>query len=208
LTLNKTHWMIAILIVVAAAGRFWLIAGASARDWHVGSSSELVRVRGQVQEWMAAWDSRQTRVSDFTVDPSAMRGLPSALAQTWVSIADPGVTQISLQRLDPEAVVLVRAGPDGQPGVAGIDDNGNGIVDDTSELGATGSDDICRAERAEESVSEPGQQTLILQRGAYIPATDVQAARGNHPSRAIVVGKSIDGQPWSFMVEGNSEFGE
>jgi hypothetical protein len=32
-------------------------------------------------------------------------------------------------------------GPDGRPGVAGVDDDGNGVTDDMSELGAPGSDD-------------------------------------------------------------------
>jgi type II secretory pathway pseudopilin PulG len=33
-------------------------------------------------------------------------------------------------------------GPDGRPGFAGVDDNGNGVVDDTGEMGFAGSDDI------------------------------------------------------------------
>lgn len=37
---------------------------------------------------------------------------------------------------------LQGVGPDGQPGQAGIDDNGNGIVDDVAELGWPGTDDL------------------------------------------------------------------
>lgn len=48
---------------------------------------------------------------------------------------------IQVSRWDPQAVVYVSAGSDAQPGVAGVDDEGNGVVDDPAELGATGSDD-------------------------------------------------------------------
>ncbi len=43
-------------------------------------------------------------------------------------------------RIYPFAVMDV--GPDGKPGQADVDDDGNGIVDDRSELGWTGSDDV------------------------------------------------------------------
>jgi hypothetical protein len=42
---------------------------------------------------------------------------------------------------DKDASVYVTVGRDRRPGVAGVDDDGNGIDDDRSELGATGSDD-------------------------------------------------------------------
>ena len=52
-----------------------------------------------------------------------------------------GFPVIQVSRWDPQAVVYVSAGNDAQPGVAGVDDEGNGVVDDRAELGATGSDD-------------------------------------------------------------------
>ena len=42
-------------------------------------------------------------------------------------------------------------GPDGQAGRAGVDDDGNGVVDDNSELGWPGSDDIPRVDRSGQS---------------------------------------------------------
>ncbi len=33
-------------------------------------------------------------------------------------------------------------GPDGKPGIAGVDDDNNGVIDDTGELGTAGSDDF------------------------------------------------------------------
>ncbi len=42
-------------------------------------------------------------------------------------------------------VVTGELGPDGKPGIAGVDDDGNGKIDDQSEIGAAGSDDPWRA---------------------------------------------------------------
>jgi len=42
---------------------------------------------------------------------------------------------------DPSALVYVTVGSDGKPGAAGVDDDGNAVVDDRGEMGATGTDD-------------------------------------------------------------------
>ena len=47
-----------------------------------------------------------------------------------------------VSRWDALTPVFLKPGPDGQPGAAQVDDDGNGVVDDASELGATGTDDV------------------------------------------------------------------
>jgi hypothetical protein len=69
---------------------------------------------------------------------------------------------------DPDMVVAIRPGPDQQPGVAGADDNRNGVIDDRWELGATHSDDQCVVILASQLESIPADQILILQRGANV----------------------------------------
>jgi len=68
-------------------------------------------------QWLAAWD-----VSEHDTQPLDFRHLTIGV---W----------------DPDALVYVTGGPDNQPGLAGIDDDQNGIIDDLSELGTTLSDD-------------------------------------------------------------------
>jgi hypothetical protein len=60
------------------------------------------------------------------------------------------ILAFDVQVLDPGAPIFVGVGVDGEPGTAGVDDNGNGIVDhqpdepiekDRGEFGAIGSDD-------------------------------------------------------------------
>ncbi len=51
-------------------------------------------------------------------------------------------SQLQLSVWDELAIVYVSVGSDNQPGVATVDDDGNGGIDNFSELGATGSDDM------------------------------------------------------------------
>lgn len=114
------------------------------------------------------------------------------------SLLDHHVTRIEFQRFDPQAVVLIRPGPDRQPGAAGVDDDRNGIIDDRSELGATHSDDVCSVERG----NDHDKDALVLQYGAFVPAS---SDRGDDPSgqrrRAIVFGEFPDQDRWSFLVQ-------
>ncbi len=55
---------------------------------------------------------------------------------------DDGPVELHISVWDPEAIVFITAGNDRMPGVAAVDDDGNAAVDDRSELGATGSDDV------------------------------------------------------------------
>lgn len=94
---------------------------------------------------------------------------------------------------DPDALVIIDAGPDQLPGQAGVDDGGNGVVDERSELGATGSDDRCRIVFGDEAVSvkQLGKDSsvMIVQHGAFRPMLDSESSSGregrlvNSPSR-------------------------
>ena len=76
--------------------------------------------------------------------------------------------QLKVQQFDPGAVVAILPGLDGKPGVAGVDDNGNGQTDERIELGATQSDDRCLAMNGDVARAM-NPRPLILQRGAFVP---------------------------------------
>jgi hypothetical protein len=78
---------------------------------------------------------------------------------------------IVLYQWDADAVVYVAAGEDAMPGVAGVDDDGNGIVDDSRELGATGSDDVMLTPLDEgyNDAREGRVTAMAISRGAMIP---------------------------------------
>lgn len=83
---------------------------------------------------------------------------------------------------DPDALVIIDAGADGLPGQAHVDDGGNGVVDERSELGATGSDDQCRIVFGDEAVSvkqlSKDSTVMIVQHGAFRPMLDFDSSSG------------------------------
>jgi hypothetical protein len=70
-------------------------------------------------------------------EPLTLRDLD---VSAWPALPEP-LSHLSLWVWDPTVPVYVTAGPDGQPGIAGIDDDGDGVIDDLGELGASHSDD-------------------------------------------------------------------
>ncbi len=148
---------------------------------------------------------RRSGVNRVT-DLQHVRSVITPLMQSPNPLRDPslrklGVTRIEFQRFDPGAVVLMQAGPDRQPGVARVDDDRNGTIDDRSELGATYSDDVCSVELSNVQDSDvQDDANLVLQYGAFVPATYDQLI-GETPARAIVFGQSTGEDRWSFMVE-------
>lgn len=96
-----------------------------------------------------------------------------------------GAILIRTQRFDPSAYAGVDAGPDGLPGVAGVDDGFNGLVDDPTELGATGSDDRFVVISEAEFLADPDSLPLVLQRGAFVPdANEASDPLGRDDPRA------------------------
>lgn len=91
----------------------------------------------------------------------------------------------------PAAAVGLGVGEDGQPGIAGWDDNRNGVVDDVHETGAVPSDDRCLAP------TDPGYAelmaadgTVIISRGAFIACDDPQlATRWKSPHHGWLIKK-------------------
>jgi len=84
-----------------------------------------------------------------------------------------GQSELSIGVWDADASVYVTAGPDGAPGIAGNDDDGNGAVDDLGELGATGSDDFVAAPGQPGYEAAKSGQTLsrLISRGAIVAAS-------------------------------------
>ena len=104
---------------------------------------------------------------------------------------------------DPDALIIIGPGADRLPGRAGIDDGGNGVTDERTELGATGSDDVCRVVFGDEAarisdddstsvlIAQPSvlivqPSVLIVQRGAFRPASHSDVVPANTPARTLV----------------------
>ncbi|MGB1925766.1 MAG: hypothetical protein ACPHL6_04505 [Rubripirellula sp.] len=114
------------------------------------------------------------------------------------------VLQLSLQQFDPDAVVAILPGEDGQPGVAGIDDNANGVTDDRSELGATHSDDRCETMSSREA-RQTSPRPLVLQRGAFVPVDSANAVLKDAEQRIEVLGE-WKGKAFSFLLTNQTFF--
>lgn len=105
---------------------------------------------------------------------------------------------LELQQFDSDAVVAILPGVDGKPGVAGVDDNGNGVTDDRSELGATQSDDRCETIDADHlRLSE--RKPFVLQRGAFVSVSSSTQWNPDAEFRVVVIGK-LEGESWSFIL--------
>jgi hypothetical protein len=78
---------------------------------------------------------------------------------------------LRLSQWDASAVVYVAAGADAMPGAAEVDDDGNGLVDDLRELGATGSDDVMLTplDQGYDDARQGRVTAMAISRGAMIP---------------------------------------
>ena len=143
----------------------------------------------------------------FTLLVTPIESLPDLPANTSLTLAElrrsspeHGITHIEFQRFNPDVVFAVQSGPDRMPGIAGTDDNMNGITDDRSELGATRSDDVCVVLSAVELEQSPPDEVMVLQQGAFVSSQGHTVHRGDK-LRAIVFGTSADNSHWSFVRE-------
>jgi hypothetical protein len=87
----------------------------------------------------------------------------------------------SVRVWDDDVPVYVTGGDDGQPGRAGVDDDGNTVVDDVSELGVTGSDDavVTPGEAGFEAARDGLVVSRILSRGAVVDVAADRFIAGN-----------------------------
>lgn len=100
---------------------------------------------------------------------------------------------------DEAASVLLGPGPDGAPGVAGVDDGmpPDGRVDNLAELGAMDSDDQCVAPWEESYESMIGKPFVVtISRGTFVP---VQEAKADRETRFIAHGGTGNDR-WSWIV--------
>ncbi len=190
------RWSIRIAIALVLFGA--LARANSNLRLSAGPLADLQQTRSLVRSLLQSPDPHLGREKGSGANS---RNGPSGALHYWLLTPFPAaeVTGIEFQRFDPGAVVLIRPGRDGQPGVARVDDDRNGTVDDRSELGATHSDDVCSVEPAADPEDE---STLILQYGAFVPTSPDQAdGETPQPMRAVVFGESAAGERWSFLVE-------
>ena len=116
--------------------------------------------------------------------------------------------QLKVQQFDPGAVVAILPGLDGKPGVAGVDDNGNGQTDERIELGATQSDDRCLAMNGDVARAM-NPRPLILQRGAFVPVVSPTDLVPDAEQRLEVkVEQQLDrpGAGFSFLITDRKPF--
>lgn len=180
-------FLIALGIIVMLAVVFRLVVLANVPQLE----NDLSAVRVAVTDWVHSNGEtmgNETQENQQSTQIDAPR-LPESLTKL-------GVVSVGFEQFDPNATVYIRPGADGQPGVAGVDDNGNGIVDDVTELGATKTDDVLSITAGEVDTEVP---TLILQRGGYVPVSRQTATSENAAWRAVVHGRS-QAEDWSFLL--------
>ena len=122
--------------------------------------------------------------------------------QTDLILASPAAKEMGLESasrlvFDPAAEVLLAPGGDLRPGQAEVDDDADGVVDNSSELGAMYSDDLCLTPTDEGySLARTNEDYKVISRNAYIFDDDRSDDR---PSRLVLSGRS-NGQDWQRMV--------
>ncbi len=143
----------------------------------------------QRPSWQVAWLDSTGMITDLrpTYPPEQLAGEASRGADRLrirryrASDGDRADTEalpsqfggVSVAVWDPDKPIYVTVGPDGQPGVAGLDDDGSGVVDDLSELGATGSDDriVTPGQSGYRQAASGEVLAAIISRGAVVTPT-------------------------------------
>jgi len=90
---------------------------------------------------------------------------------------------------DENAIVYVTAGGDAEPGAAGVDDDGNAVVDDRGEMGATGTDDrvLTPGDVGYEDAEAGLVMATVLSRGAMRKVVGDAVIRGPGQVRIDVI---------------------
>lgn len=134
-----------------------------------------------------------TQIPGWDADPTTVRRVfrPHTSHQ---SIDDNGV-------LYPRYLTVVSPGPDGQPGTAGVDDDGNGMDDDAGELGFTGTDDVLAFPFTNNNATLPSgaanPSLLTIREGIWTGDTSVTG----EPEYAYDVDADGDGIKESILID-------
>ncbi|EMI20558.1 hypothetical protein RMSM_02508 [Rhodopirellula maiorica SM1] len=118
---------------------------------------------------------------------------------------DHNTSGVELQTLyfDPGASVVVTNGDDGGPGRADVDDDFNGVVDDASERGAFGSDDVCEVRASPNDRHQAADSDVsLLSRGGFVPdSLMLNQKSADDATRRFIVSGRQQGQLWKFAVD-------
>ena len=163
--------LLIVLVLTAALARGWLLVGSTPS--FVGPGPAVVR--------------ELCFANDFQLD---------------LILASPAAKEMGLENasrlvFDPAAEVLLAPGGDLRPGQAEVDDDADGVVDNSSELGAMYSDDVCLTPTDHGySLARTNEACKVISRGAYILD---DGKSDNRPSRLVLSGR-FDGRAWQRMV--------
>lgn len=146
--------------------------------------------------------------------PSDLVEATQTLTPDWLAslaLPNPAITLVGARTVrvgawDPKAPVYITAGPDGAPGIAGQDDNLNGIVDDEAELGSTGSDDqVTSPGYAGFAAAAAGElPARVLSHGAVVPldpSHDFDSHAGSDPTATSHRLESIPVEIWIDFLD-------
>jgi hypothetical protein len=143
------------------------------------------------------------RYGQSVPQPDSIRAVSAALltdsANRKPLLSAAAVELVDQLRFDPTAAVVLTCGVDGKPGQAGKDDNFNGVVDDSGERGAVGSDDQCVAPwQAEYAAAVQQEGTSTISTGAFV-SNGGEEADSIMGSRFVLSGRSGD-DSWTWLV--------
>lgn len=160
--MNWNSLTFVIVVSLVAWRLLWLAAGVQ------DTTAIADRIRAQIENQLGLPSDVHGGGPEGDGHPErwrvSMRDMDSALTQSSSSFE---LDRIAVDQWDAELPIWITPGRDRQPGWAGWDDNGNGIVDEPAELGAAWSDDDC-------VVAMPGEQLLsgrVIDHGAFRPIT-------------------------------------
>jgi hypothetical protein len=132
----------------------------------------LIDVSSLVAQWPVAADAGMNEDWLARLEPADVIGLPQARL---------GFESLGIAIWDPNVAVYLTAGPDGAPGVAGHDDDGDGVIDNLGELGTTGSDDfaVVPGHAQYEAAATGMVVSRLISRGAIVQARQDQSIRAS-----------------------------
>lgn len=168
---------LAIVICLAVWRVVWLAAGVH------DTTAIADDIRTQIEDQLGSPSDVRDRTPEGGVRPErwrvSIREMDSTPKRPRSSFE---LDRVGVDQWDAELPVWITPGQDRQPGWAGWDDNGNGIVDEPAELGAAWSDDDC-------VVAMSGEQLpsgRVIDHGAFRPITAAVPKHGQRVRFAAI----------------------